>query len=420
MQLPVPVVGSEPGPQYATDVNNSLSLIDAHDHTPGNGVQITPSGLNINADLAIGANNLTIARSIRFNSNASPISGAADKGAIYESGVDLYYNDGNGNPIRITASGAIVGTPGSIAGLVSPASATYVAGDSTFVFQSAASTAANIDGGSIILRTLNASSPGLTLSPPSSIASNYSIVLPSLPGSLSFLYIDSSGNITPGSTVLATPGDAQLMFIDASGNIQSSDNINIPGNISLSNLTASSTVTAATVNTSVMNATGTITGNALGITTSGSFGSSLGANSLSVSTTATIGTSLAVPSVTIATSGTLGGKAIAISSTAGANTRIAYGNIASSGVVNNGHGFNNASNPTTGEYVFTFNPAFSDIPAISVTPIVSGFTDIWWGVGGLSATGCTVFMQFPQFTGGSLSALVPINLPFSITAIGQN
>lgn len=195
MALPVPVVGSEPGPTYATDINTCMTLIDAHDHTTGKGVPIIPSGMNISADLTFANNNATSLRSARFQAQSSPLALSTDKGCLYESGVDLYYNDGSGNQIRMTQSGSIAGTSGSISGLVSPAAATYVPGTSAFVWQSAALTPANLDAASIILRNLSASSKGLTLNPPAAMGSNFSITLPSLPVSTKIMSIDNSGNV---------------------------------------------------------------------------------------------------------------------------------------------------------------------------------------------------------------------------------
>lgn len=193
MNLTIPVVSQEPGPQYASDINSCLTTIDSHDHSSGKGLQITPAGMNITSDLSFGGNNAIALRSTRFTSQSSPIAGASDLGCLYESGVDLYYNDGSGNQIRLTQSGGIAGTPGSISGLVPPASVTYSA--PTFVFQSGVSIAANLDARNIILRNSGAGSFGLTLSPPSSMGADFTITLPSLPGAQSFMTIDASGAI---------------------------------------------------------------------------------------------------------------------------------------------------------------------------------------------------------------------------------
>lgn len=195
MNLTIPTVGETVGPTYAQQINASLSLIDLHNHSSGNGVQITPSGLNINADLSFGSNNATSLRSSRYSAQSAPLALSTDVNCLYVSGVDLYYNDGNGNRIRVTASGGVNGTPGSITNLVSPASATYVSGSQTFVWQSNANVAANMDVGSVLLRNLTVSSNSVTLSPPSPIASSYTIVLPTLPASRTFLTIDNLGNM---------------------------------------------------------------------------------------------------------------------------------------------------------------------------------------------------------------------------------
>jgi hypothetical protein len=194
MGLAIPVTGVDPGPDYANNVNASLSKIDTHNHAPGNGVQITPSGLNISGDLSFIGNNATSMRSVRFLPQGAPLSGALDLGCIYESGVDLYYNDGNGNQVRITQSGGVAGSPGSISGLTSPASATYVSFSSTFVWQSAANTPANMDMASLFLRNLSANSFYMEVSPPSGMASNSAVVLPAVPGVPGFVTLDASGN----------------------------------------------------------------------------------------------------------------------------------------------------------------------------------------------------------------------------------
>lgn len=191
MNLLIPGVGTEGGPQYAQDINNDLSILDAHDHSNGSGVQITPSGLNINTALSINAHSLTNVGLLNLTALSSTPS---VNQSIYSSGVDLYFLDGSGNPIRLTQGGSIVGTAGSITGLPSgTASASFASG--TFVFQSATSTAANIDGGSFVLRNNTALSKGLTLAPPSAMAANYSLVLPLIPAQTNVMVLDTSGNM---------------------------------------------------------------------------------------------------------------------------------------------------------------------------------------------------------------------------------
>jgi hypothetical protein len=92
---------------------------------------------------------------------------------LYVIGADLYYNDANGNQVRITQSGSVTGATGTITGLPSgTASAAYNSIiDETFIFQSASNTAANIDGGSVILiREVAANANAVTISSPTALS----------------------------------------------------------------------------------------------------------------------------------------------------------------------------------------------------------------------------------------------------------
>lgn len=202
MLLPVPIVGEEAGPEYAVDINSCMSIIDSHSHTPGYGVQITPDGLNINSNLTFQNNSAIALKSARFTSQTVPIPASLPNlQCVYVSGVDLYYNDGNGNQVRITQSGGVAGSPGSISNLVSPASASYNVGSETFVWESDTNTAADLDARNVILRNATASSNGLTLSPPLAMGSDYTITMPALPVATSFVRMSTSGALTAAVTL---------------------------------------------------------------------------------------------------------------------------------------------------------------------------------------------------------------------------
>lgn len=196
MNLIVPVVGTDPGPDWANNVNASLGIIDQHNHSPGSGVPITPAGLNINSDLTFQNNNLISARAVIFSPQVSPLSLASDIGCIYESGVDLWYNDAAGNQIQITANGSVTGASGTITGLPSgTASASFAGG--TFTFESATATPATMAVGPLIIGTSTASSKTVTLTPASGQASDYTLTLPAAaPVANQILQSDVSGNLT--------------------------------------------------------------------------------------------------------------------------------------------------------------------------------------------------------------------------------
>ena len=220
MSLTVPGTGITSGPQYANDVNNSLTLIDGHTHAIGSGVQITPAAININAVLSF--NGYSISGVGALTLTPQTVTPAIE--SVYVSGVDLYYLDGNGNVIRITQSGSVSGAAGTITGLPSgTASAAY--GSSTFVFQSATNTAATIDGASYILRNTTVNSKGLTLSPPNAMTSSYGLTLPSSnsSGATQVMTLDTSGNMgsisydTVGQNMTSVGADAIAETMDVTG-----------------------------------------------------------------------------------------------------------------------------------------------------------------------------------------------------------
>lgn len=195
MSMPIPIPGVTTGPDWANDINASLTIIDGHNHSPGSGVQITPSGININSDLTCNNSNITAIRASRFQIQSSALATASDLNQFYDVNGDAYFNDGAGNQIRITQGGSLAGAAGTITGLPSgTASASYSAG--TFVWQSATNTAANMDAGSYIFRNNTASSNGVTLSPINALGSNYTLYLPTIPVSQKIMTLDAAGNMS--------------------------------------------------------------------------------------------------------------------------------------------------------------------------------------------------------------------------------
>lgn len=200
-----PTPGQDPGPDYATNQSNTNTTIGAHDHSPGKGVKVTVNGLNINTDLPINGNNITLVKTVNFTAQGASLPGSAPNlGAIYVAGNELYYNDESGNVVKMTNLGSVNAGAGSITGLPSgTASATYSSGSGTFIWQSATSTPANMDFGAAIFRNNVANSKGLTLSPPNAMAADFNVTLPTSngSGSTAFLTYDTSNNITVGPSI---------------------------------------------------------------------------------------------------------------------------------------------------------------------------------------------------------------------------
>lgn len=256
MSLPIPTVGVDAGPQWATLLDACLTIVDGHSHNPGSGVPITPTGLNINTDLPIGNNNVTGLRSLRFTSNPSTLALAADRGCLYEVNNDLYYNDGAGTQIRFTNGGAIVGSPGTITGITGTASAVYSGASSTYVWQSATVTAANMDFGAAVMRNVSPNSTyALTLSPPANLGANYALTLPpaNASGSTRVLSLSTSGVIASGvpNIIVAADLGAQSVTNAALGALSVTNDKIATGTIIESNMAANSIGTAELINGSV-------------------------------------------------------------------------------------------------------------------------------------------------------------------------
>jgi len=208
MSLPVPTPGQDPGPDYATNNSSSLNIIDGHNHSPGSGVQINPNGININSDLQMNGNNLTTIHALEFNNLSATLPGSSPYlNTAYAASGNLYFNDGSGNVVQITKAGSVNATSSGISS--GTASAAFSAG--VLVVDANTNTPANIQCASILLGNNVSGSNYLTLSPPSSLASNYSITLPLTPGSTGLLSLDNSGTMAVQSYQTAGDNVGQAM-----------------------------------------------------------------------------------------------------------------------------------------------------------------------------------------------------------------
>jgi len=240
MNLPIPTVGSEPGPQYATDVNDSLTLIDQHTHLPGSGVYITPGAIDINSALTFNNNfatNLAGATFTQQTATPAPQTVYVKLGTEATPLPDLFYFDGT-NTVQITAGGLVNATIASIPG------ESYAGGTFTWRQGTGSTLPANFDIGNVTLRpsmSVTGSTGYVTLTPSSSISTNqYNLALPLLPATNpAFLTLDTSGNML--STVSTVGGIV---------------NSNIANATITGSKIASSTITASNIST--VNATSVI------------------------------------------------------------------------------------------------------------------------------------------------------------------
>ncbi len=107
MNLSIPDVGVTIGPLWATMNDAAFEAIDAHDHSSGKGVRVTPAGINVNADLDCGSNNLTSVRSLRLDNQGTALAGVSDVSCFYSLNGDAYWRNASGADIRLTIGGLV-------------------------------------------------------------------------------------------------------------------------------------------------------------------------------------------------------------------------------------------------------------------------------------------------------------------------
>ena len=194
MNLTLPVVSTTPGPLWATEVNNSFTTIDQHNHTFGNGAPIPSAALDINADLPFNGYNATLLNSTQFIDQNGVIPSIV--AGLYVSGSDLWFLDGASNPVQITSGGSIVGAGGTINGLpFLTASVTFYPGSGTYTFIKATDEAAPMDVGPVTVRRTSALSNGVTITPASG-TTNWTLTLPASPVSGARLFGVNNGTMS--------------------------------------------------------------------------------------------------------------------------------------------------------------------------------------------------------------------------------
>jgi len=219
MNLVVPVVATDPGPDWATNVNASLSIIDGHNHTNGSGVPLDSSSFSISTDFPLNNKSLTQAKSVQYYPQGSTLPGST-LDAVYVVDKDLYYNDGDGIPVRITQGGSVTGAAGTITGLPSgTASASFNLG--TFAFKQSTNVPAAMDVGPLSIGASVANPKKVTLKASALMAADYDLTLPvNLPVSPQLLLLSSSGQASYSPFNFgAAPSRNSFASSDPSGNI---------------------------------------------------------------------------------------------------------------------------------------------------------------------------------------------------------
>ena len=364
MQLPNPVPGVDPGPDYANNIQACFNRVDQHSHTgTPDGQKLSQNSIALTGPLPFGGFAATGLQATTFNQQSSF---TTPNSLFVGTDGNLYFNDGASDPsIKITSGGGLAAFSSGITSGTN--SASFVG--STLVVNANSTTPANIQGAAIEIGNNVSSSNFVTLQPVTGLTGNYTLILPTLPGGAPlFLTIDNAGNI-------GTAGDMQAGQI-GTGHI-------------VGNQIAPATITGGNVAAATLTGTNIQSG-------------SIPPNSL---------VPASLTGINMATNISLPGKAvqenflnIVVSNTNATNSlAVVRGVVDSGGGIISGEGFS-VSHTGTGAYTITYSTAFEDLPAFVPTALV---------------TSPTVIVAVISSSPTAASILMEQDAKFNFIAVGQ-
>ena len=247
MTLTIPTVGNaavpDGGPGYAQEINQALTLIDQHDHSSGKGLPVTQNGINITGALPFQTNPATGLTYIALTNQTAALSTTR---SLYNVNGELYWTDGSGNQVKLTAAGAVnTGGSGNLSGMDATSAVTYSTVTKVFTFTQSSAFPAKIATGDIeIFETVAAAAQTITIKAPTGLANTFNITLPgALPATNALPQFSSAGVLS----FLAAPASAtSLLQGDTSGILAWTTTL--PSGLTLPSATISNpTITGAVV-----------------------------------------------------------------------------------------------------------------------------------------------------------------------------
>lgn len=133
MQLVLATVSQTLGPEWAQLINAAFELVDAHDHSSGKGIKVTPSGININSTLDFQNNKAASISAAGLQSLSA--ADTAQTGTLQRIGTNLWWINSGGSAVQLTSGASVVSTGSGALSVDVPASYPYTVttGDSETV-----------------------------------------------------------------------------------------------------------------------------------------------------------------------------------------------------------------------------------------------------------------------------------------------
>lgn len=108
LSLPEPTV--TPGPDWASQINEALEVVDDHDHSSDKGKKVTPAGLDINVDLDFQDNSLQNAYKVNLVNQSSTLTGVDNACTISFVNGNFYITNSGGTAVQVTDGTSVVNT----------------------------------------------------------------------------------------------------------------------------------------------------------------------------------------------------------------------------------------------------------------------------------------------------------------------
>lgn len=194
---------------WDTELNASLDVLDAHDHSAGKGVLIPVAALNINSDLPLANFALTQVKALAMAAVASSTVAALSR-ALFVNSADneLYWKTSGGVLVKLTSGTSLnaallggftgdYGTGGS--------EANFNSGTSIYNFLRAANHRAFLDSSDIrLFQGTSGITAAVKIRSPNALAASYDWIFPAaLPAAQSLVQLGTGGQVV-ASNVIAT------------------------------------------------------------------------------------------------------------------------------------------------------------------------------------------------------------------------
>jgi hypothetical protein len=227
MNLTLPVVSQTPGPTWASEINDDLSIIDAHNHA-GSGALVPVAGLDINADLSLDTHALTNVTKVALLDQGSN----STVNSVYAVSGNLWWKNGSGTAVQITSGGSVnVGGAGSIGGITGSAAVNYDSPTLSFEFIDQSGNPASLVGNVFVGSSVTLGTASITASGAGTYAINLPTALPV--SSTSFLTCTTGGQLGYTSQANGITRQMQAAVGQTIGVYQSDGPFNTSSNVLL-------------------------------------------------------------------------------------------------------------------------------------------------------------------------------------------